>query len=362
MQRRFGFGKVLKFVGGGVVAAALAVVALAAIFSGDDREMNFIVEEADQGASPLARTGRFYRGAVIASDPAIVREGGQYRMYYTDLRTDRNRTVIAMATSADGLSWTPGPGQGPPAGTVLSGSDGRQDENLESAAVARDGAGGWLLWFAGYRDKGTPAKGFPAALFLARSSDGVRFERAGDTPVLAPTRGWYDNDAVYSPTVLRTPEGYVAVYVGHAYTDMSRIGGKGGVYLLAAHSPDGVRWTKRDTPIAGPGRLSGWMRDGVAEPYLVAAPDGTYLLFFTGLDDQRRAIGVATAPSPLGPWSFRQAPLLTPGREGAPDEHQVLAPAVLIENGRIRIWYLAADKRGRIAVGLVEGKWPEAIR
>jgi predicted GH43/DUF377 family glycosyl hydrolase len=356
-------GKRIALAALGVFGLVLAIDAM--FGTHDDREMNFVspVSEANaQTTSAFVKTGRFFRGNVIASDPSVVKDGSRYRMYYTDLKPETKRTVIAVATSNDGLTWTPMANGTSFPGLAVDGRTGMQDENVESAAVVRGDDGSWKLWYSGYRDKGTPMKGFPAALFLAESGDGQNFTRVKSTAVAAPTRGWYDNDAMYSPTIVKTLTGYFAIYVGHAYTNLTSTGGVGGVFLLQATSTDGLTWTKRPTPIVSPGDKTGWMKDGVAEPYLIRAPDGTFLLFFTGLEGEKRTIGGGRADKIDGPWTFNPSPIVTIGKEGSPDEHQVLAPAVLIEGSRIRLWYLAADKKGRLSVGLAEGKWPDSVR
>ncbi|NBC96112.1 MAG: hypothetical protein GVY27_07145, partial [Deinococcus-Thermus bacterium] len=307
--------------------------------AGVSRDPMFL-EERSAGSTPagLDRTGLFYRGSVIASDPTIVEDGGRLRMFYTDLDYRKNRTVIATAVSENGRDWSTEWTRDGIGGLVIAGRDGHWDQSVESASVVRAG-GTWNLYFSGYRDDGDPYKGFPAALWLATSSDGRDFTRVSDDPIMEPTRGWYDNDAVYSPTVLRDGGRYYMIYVGHAYTDTSRIP-VGGVYLLGATSEDGRNWTKLDEPIAGPGRFGGWRRDGIAEPYLLKRGPGDYVLFYTGLGGDDRALGVATASSPLGPFNFGSAPILEKGARGGPDGDLVLAPAVRIEDGRLRLWYL----------------------
>ncbi|SDD53823.1 hypothetical protein [Ruegeria marina] len=313
-----------------------------------------------QGAAgDLVKSPLFFRGTVIASDPSIVEIGSGYRMFYTDLDTRRGRTVIATAVSTDGLDWTTEGRDKGVDGLVMAGEDGRWDENVESAAVVKSGDT-WSLYFSGYRDRGNPFKGFPAALFLATSTDGRNFQRVSDDPVLAPTKGWYDNDAIYSPTILRDGGTYYMIYVGHAYTDTSKIG-TGGVFLLAAESPDGRNWTKLETPIARPGQFSDWRADGIAEPYLVKQGPGKFLLFFTGLSGERRAIGVAQGATPLGPFKFGSTPIIEPGARGAQDEHQVLAPAAVLTGNKLTIWYLAANSKEMLTIGKSEGTVPSVL-
>ena len=309
---------------------------------------------AEVGSTPgVQKQNIFYSGTVIASDPSILKMPTGYVMFYTDLDTRKNRTVIAKAVSPDGVNWQTQGSKIGIGGLVISGQDGAWDENVESAAVVRAN-GQWSLFFSGYRDAGTPFKGFPAALWLARSDDGNTFTRVSAEPILQPTKGWYDNDAVYSPTIMYENGTYYMIYVGHAYTDTSKIAG-GGVFLLSATSVDGVNWKKNDRPVARPGQFADWRREGLAEPYLVKKSANEYLLFYTGLQGEKRSIGVATAPSIQGPWSFGKTPILKAGERGAPDEHQVLAPAVLIEGGKVRLWFLGADSKEMLRIGYAEG-------
>src|SRR4051812_4884858 len=142
----------------------------------------------------------------VASDPSVVRDGAGYRMAYTgtDFRhPDGPRASLCIATSPDGFAWTPvattdGNTSGM-VGEVLRGREGSWEENLEGAFLQRR-ANDWLLYYSGYTDvplPGAPAKGFPAALSVARSTDGLTFTRLSDAPLLSPTVGGYDDDAVY---------------------------------------------------------------------------------------------------------------------------------------------------------------------
>lgn len=304
---------------------------------------------SDRAETTFERTGLFYSGSIIASDPMVLRSGDGLRMYYTDLDTSTSRTVIAATASEDGNVWTAVDRKGAVWGQVLAGRTGSWAENVESSSVVRVG-NKFHLYFSGYRDDGNPAKGFPAALGMVTSSDGVNFPSVPEAPILEPSPGWYDNDAIYSPTILHEDDTFYMIYVGHAYSDLSRIP-RGGVYLLGATSRDGISWTKRQEPIARPGQFSGWRVDGLAEPYLLKTSSNEYLLFYTGLAGEERAIGVGIGASPLGPFRFSATPVLTPGGSGMPDEHQVLAPAALLEDGKIVLWYLAANDAERLSIG-----------
>ena len=185
---------------------------------------------------------------------------------------------------------------------VATGREGAWDKFLESAFLL-PWKGGDLLYASGYRYGGDPAQGFPAALEVFRSTDGGPFERVSDEPILAPTPGWHDADAVYSPSIVvdEANDRLVMVYAGHCYTGCDH---RPGVTLLTATSTDGISWEKQPEPAlaAMPDDLP-WTRDGVAEPGLVRLPDETWRLLFTTLIDDERAIGMASGPSPLGPWT-----------------------------------------------------------
>lgn len=307
------------------------------------------------------RPGPVFTGTHVASDPSVLRGRDGYRMYYTAMDARgwpaRARVVIALARSRDGLSWENADTGHPVAGTVLEGREGSWEENLE-AAYAVEFGGECLLYYGGYRHEGHPRKGFPASMGLARSRDGVRFARVSDRPILSPSKGWYDNDALYSPVVFPWNGGLGMIYVGHCYTDASGIPAPG-VRILGATSPDGVRWTKRPEPVLGERRGIPWMTEGAAEPGLLAGPDGSWYLAFTGMQGERRVLGIARGASPFGPWEIRERPILEPGPRGF-DRAGVLAPHMLLEGGRVRMWFLGADRGDKFAIGYAEAAWPLA--
>jgi predicted GH43/DUF377 family glycosyl hydrolase len=300
-------------------------------------------------------SGQFF----VASDPVVLDEGDFYRMYYTcmDFLRESPRALLCQATSTDGFAWEAVPVEGAIEGLMLRGREGEWDENLEGAYVIRmDDL--YHLYYSGYVDEGGyPAKGFPASLALAISEDGVNFERYQDAPLISPTPGWYDNDAVYSEIVFDYDGQYVMIYVGHCYTNCDYATG---TTLLAATSEDGITWEKREEPVllAMPDEVP-WTRDGVAEPGIVIEDDGRVTLFFTGVRDADRWIGMARGESPFGPWEVNPEPILLPTLSSF-DAAGVLAPHVLIEGDTARMWYLGVQpvEGGEYYhVGYAEAEW-----
>lgn len=165
-------------------------------------------------------------------------------MSYTGYDPVTERTVICLATSLDGLAWNNVSVAGDVAGQVIAGSSGTWQERLEGNCLLQL-PDAYHLYYSGYRDKGNPAPGFPAALGLATFADGINFSRHVE-PILEPIVGWYDNDAIYSPSVVQTGGQFLMIYTGHCYTNCQR---GAGVFLLAATSVDGVQWEKHPEPI-----------------------------------------------------------------------------------------------------------------
>jgi hypothetical protein len=144
------------------------------------------------------------------------------------------------------------------------------------------------------------------------------------------------------------------IYTGHCYTNCTD---EPGVRLLAAISTDGITWTKVQEPVLSRSTEILWMKDGASEADLIQGPDGAYYLFFTGMQDDRRVIGVARGASPFGPWEVNPAPIVQPTPESF-DEAGTLAPAVIVEAGKARMWYLALAAGGYPWIGYAESVWP----
>jgi len=134
-------------------------------------------------------------------DPYVIRAGDQLYMFY--LGADRaGRQRLGVARSADGIRWTK-----LRSNPILELGDDRSfDENgLGEPAVW--GAGGyyWMLYTG--RDRSENRR-----IGLARSRNGVEWERSGAIPVLAGQQSW-NNKVVCDPTVEVTPDG-IRVWFG----------------------------------------------------------------------------------------------------------------------------------------------------
>lgn len=119
-------------------------------------------------------------------------------------------------------------------------------------------------------------------------------------------------------------------------------------------SPDGQTWTRvqeepiftvRDVPITGRGAL---MLSGLVQE------DGTWVLYYHTFTSGTKQgfIGRATAPEPLGPWTFDEEPVLSPGSEGEWDDLQVMRVNVLQTEDDSYVMYYAGVNADGSQIGM----------
>ena len=123
-------------------------------------------------------------------------ETGLYRMWYAAGET-YEPNVLAYATSPDGVRW-----QKLPANPIFGPDPTRPFEQARVGACQVVRADGWhYMFYIGYEDIDT------ARVCLARSRDGITgWQRLPDGPIVSPTKGGWDEDACYKPSVLREKE------------------------------------------------------------------------------------------------------------------------------------------------------------
>jgi predicted GH43/DUF377 family glycosyl hydrolase len=288
-----------------------------------------------------------------ASDPSVVHEDDSYYLYYTDVDNSIGATVIALATSKDGLEWSY-------QGRLLEANKSNWDAAHESAAIWKEEDKPYHLFYIGYQPKEYPPLGHYAAdlgVALSENAEGD-FEKPSDAPLLLRSSTWYDSDMIASPDIIKVGKTYYMVYAGHCYENC-QVPVLAGVVLLGATSSDLVHWTKHETPVLGADPNIPWMAAFVAEPALLAAPNGKYYLFFTAFADwesDHPVIGLAEGETPFGPWNIKPEPILE-SRENW-ESAWVGAPDVLLEENTVKMWYMAVDKEGYYRIGYATAPWP----
>lgn len=289
----------------------------------------------------------------LVGDPSVIRDGELLRMAYNCYDPMRHQGAVCEALSTDGTTWADAPLHDGIAGRVIQSRPGEWDDTHETPLIFKHG-GETLLFFSGYLNRGGFDKSYPAFLGLAVSTDSLHFTRYGTEPVLKPTPGGYDNDAVFSPSIVEHEGQLVMIYTGLCWNNC--VNGTG-AYILAATSHDGRSWTKVPTPVMSKADVP-FAVDGAAEADIVKGPDGFYYLFMTLLrGTNAHDIGVARSATPFGPWDVNPQPIVS-GTANEFDAAGVVAPSVLIEDGRVRMWFHGFGTDQTIRIGYAEAAWP----
>ncbi|MBX2897255.1 MAG: hypothetical protein KF763_17540 [Cyclobacteriaceae bacterium] len=295
-----------------------------------------------------------WTGTLTAADPSVIRDGDTLRMYYSSLvvENDLEKLVIASAKSIDGINWMASGNQVNAESIALDAGTG-WDKHLEAVSVIAQSNELWM-YYCGYPNEaeveGTiVAKG---QIGLAHSPNKYQFERNSIEPLLSlGEENQRDANALFSPTVLKEGDSYYMFYVGYCIEDCT----PAYIGILGATSTDGVTWTKLpDTILSGVDAGLEWA-EVIKEPALVKGPDGDFYLFITG----DHTIGVARSTNILGPYEVYPEPLIKP--EFSWEGGDVIAPSVLIESGKIKVWYMGVTTftgGADFAIGYAEADFP----
>ncbi|MBP6750915.1 MAG: hypothetical protein KA144_14875 [Xanthomonadaceae bacterium] len=299
--------------------------------------------------------------SMMAGDPSLLRTDDGYRMYYSCYAIDISGTDICTATSKDGMHWTmPKLDDGDTRGRVLFATRDGANGAHETPEAIRVGGETWLYVVAYADARGGFFKN-PSHLSLARSKDGLHF-RLDPTPLLSPEPDGLDDHGITSSTVIHDDDGWRMVYTGWCLEPKRCPRTTTGRYtaLRGATSPDGIHWTRKPGTLIDDSALPAWSSSGIAETHVVRASETEWLLLFTALNgDAPKSLGIATGPSPFGPWSIAPKPLLRGEDIAAWADKGPVAPHGLVENGRLRVWYAGEDsKTPAFRMGYAEFPWP----
>jgi predicted GH43/DUF377 family glycosyl hydrolase len=266
-------------------------------------------------------------------DISVLREDQLYRMWFSW----RPKQSIALVESADGLAW------GEPQIVLGPRKASGWEDDLNRPVVIREG-GRYHLWYTG-QAKGKSSIGY------ATSTDGKKWERAGEEPVLTAEHPW-EKVAVMCPHVEYDADRkeYRMWYSGGEQYEPNAIG--------YATSPDGRKWSKHQgNPIFRPDPKSPWEKDRVTACQVVRQGDW-HVMFYIGFADRDRAqIGLARSRDGITHWERHPAnPIIRPGKNRW-DADAVYKPYAIFDGKQWRLWY--NGRRGgveQIGVATHEGE------
>ncbi len=233
-------------------------------------------------------------------NPAVVKINGEYQNFYSEY--DGKNWTTARAISTDGVHWTnrtplnlPVSGGIAANGSALSNDYWYQTGAPARIALWRDNKsqivlepgpqgsfdeyavadpdviklGGTFYMFYLGQDLASRQR-----LGLARSSDGVHWEKLRSNPILElGAVGSFDESGLGEPAAWSSGGWYWMLYTGRARDERRRIG--------LARSADGIHWTKDEsfTPIAGD---QPWNSKVMCDPSVEVLPDRIRVWFGGG--------------------------------------------------------------------------------
>jgi predicted GH43/DUF377 family glycosyl hydrolase len=155
----------------------------------------------------LARGGQGSWDGVDALNPSVVKSGSTYFSFYSGFDGHTWRT--GLATSTDGVAWTK---QGQVLAPDPSGWEGDYIA-ANGAAVSADGK--WMYWYQA---------GKPPRIGLAFSDDGRAWRKQAQPVLALGPRGSWDERGVGDPYVIRAGDGYYMFYLGQDRARRQRLG------------------------------------------------------------------------------------------------------------------------------------------
>jgi hypothetical protein len=235
-----------------------------------------IVREASEAALSPGKDGTFDDSGIGVG--SIVPYGEQYRLYYMGWNLGVRapwRNSIGLATTGTGLEAFQRFSEGP----ILDRSP-EDPYTLSYPWVLQLAEDDWRMWYGSNLAWGATSADMSHVIKMARSRDGVRWERDGLTAVGFDSPDEY---AIARPSVIKVGSSLLMCFACRG--DRYRIG--------SAVSKDGVQWTRMDREIGLDRSVEGWDDSMTCYPAMFRFGNKLWLLYngngygFTGL-------GVAT--------------------------------------------------------------------
>ena len=254
------------------------------------------------------------RGGKQFTDPgAVVVHDGQFHMFHNAFTGWPAPVDIVYSVSDDGITWTRVQEE-----AVWLGNDvpfTGLTSLAASALVLEDGT--WVIYFYTWDQRTWPRS--TSSIGMATADNPLGPWTIHETPLLEPgPAGAWDSQAVRTPSVHLTDDGYVMFYAGYDEKNSS---------IGRATSVDGLTWVKHDNlettderyaasdPIfTGTGEEI-WDKTNVFQPHVVQTDEGWVMLYGSAVNVDRTPVtnrhGLAVSSDGIA-WIRTDAPIFLP--------------------------------------------------
>ncbi len=269
-------------------------------------------------------------------DAYVWKQNGRLRM---DVSW-RPKKALAVTFSDDGIHWEE------PVITLDCENPAAWENNINRNCVIPDPSGdGYLMWYTGQWWDET---GGSSRIGIARSADGIHFQRFLDDPVLVPEAD-FEGESVMNPFVM-FENGRFRMWYAAGETYEPNV-------ICYAESADGIHWQKHSrNPIFRCAPENEYEQNRIGAVQLLREEEG-YLMFYIGYRDINTAcICAARSKDGISGWQrVEENPLVTP-TPGTWDEHSCYKPTVVrAEDGTYHLWY-NGRRDGFEYIGYATGK------
>lgn len=189
------------------------------------------------------------------------------------------------------------------------------------------------------------------AIGYTTSRDGIHWEEP--VVVLGPVPGSaWEADEINRPTVICRDGQYLMWYSGQ----MKPYREDGRSVIGLAVSGDGIHWERRQEPVMAPDQA--WEQQAIMCPHvLYDEDDGKYKMWYAaGCNHEPDAIGYADSQDGIHWVKHPDNPVLAPDPNQLWEQHKVVAPCVLKEDGWFYMFYVGHLHEERAQVGLARSR------
>ena len=253
-------------------------------------------------------------------DAYVRKQNGRLRM---DVSW-RPKKALAVTFSDDGVHWDE------PIITLDCTNPADWENDINRNCVMKNPIGdGYLMWYTGQWWENGNGK---SKIGIARSDDGIHFERFLSEPVLVPETE-FENESVMNPFVM-FEDGRFRMWYAAGETYEPNV-------ICYAESADGIRWEKYGhNPVFTCNPEKDYEQNRIGAVQLLKEDDG-YLMFYIGYKDIHTAcICAARSKDGISGWQrVPENPLVVP-TPGSWDEDSCYKPTVIRgDDGIYHLWY-----------------------